>query len=186
MDPCDSDDWSQASVSSRRRRHNETLVCQIGIALRRLVARGYPSADPHTQDLLARDHFITHVGSGDLRVSLRSAKPTTLEAVIDLTTELELIRGLENNHLAQDAKVRGVSEQKTKGDEQIETLLGVVEGLRQEVKSLQSVVQTLKSNPVGSVPVPATVITPSSQPDIAVFRCQPTERAGGCWECGCT
>lgn len=44
----------------------------------------------------AWDHFITHVGSGYLHVSLCSAKPVTLETAINLASELELIRGLEN------------------------------------------------------------------------------------------
>lgn len=185
LDPCDSDDWNRASFSSRRRLHNET-VREFGIALRRLVARAYPSADLNTQDLLARDHFITHVGSGDLRIGLRSAKPVTLEAAINLASELELIRGLENSHLAQDAKVRGISEQKSKGDEQIETLLGVVEGLRQEVKSLQATVQVLKSNPVRPAPVTSTPLPqPANTYGNTTAKRETMELGGRCWECGC-
>lgn len=55
--------------------------------------------------MLACDHFVAHVGSGDLRVTLRSAKPSTLESAINLASELELIRSLEHSHLAPDAKV---------------------------------------------------------------------------------
>ncbi|XP_029914978.1 uncharacterized protein LOC115364535 [Myripristis murdjan] len=188
LDPCDSDDWNRASFSSRRRLHNET-VREFGIALRRLVARAYPSADLNTQDLLARDHFITHVGSGDLRISLRSAKPATLEAAINLASELELIRGLENSHLTQDAKVRGVSEPKSKSDEQMEVLLGVVEGLRQEVKVLQTAVHAFKSNLVHPVPVQAAAPPPPPQavgtPGNVTVKREAMEQRGGCWECGC-
>ena len=188
LDPSDSDDWNRVNFSSRKRLHNES-VRDFGIALRRLVARAYPFADPNTQDLLAKDHFISHVGSGDLRISLRSAKPATLEAAINLASELELIRGLENSHLAQDAKVRGVSEQKTKDNEQVETLLGVVEGLRQEVKSLQAAVQVLKINPTHPASTPLAASAPLPQPANAhsstVANQEVMQRGGGCWECGC-
>ncbi|KAL0153018.1 hypothetical protein M9458_051617, partial [Cirrhinus mrigala] len=65
---------------------------EFGNALRRLVAKSYPVANGETQDLLAREHFIAHVGTGELRIQLRSARPTTLEAAINLAFELELIR----------------------------------------------------------------------------------------------
>ena len=92
------------------------------------------------------------MGSGDLRISLRSAKPATLETAFNLASELGLIRGLENSHLAQDATVRGLLEHKAKDNEQVETLFGMVEVLRQEVKSLQAAVQVLTSNPEPSPP----------------------------------
>lgn len=57
-----------------------------------------------TQDLLAMDHFITHVGCRILHVTLSSAKPATLAAAINLTAELEL----GNGHLAQDSNVWGL------------------------------------------------------------------------------
>lgn len=188
LDPCDSDDWNRANFSSRKRLHNES-VREFGIALRRLVARAYPSADLHTQDLLAKDHFIAYVGSGDLRISLRSAKPATLETAINLASELELIRGLENSHLVQDAKVRGISEHKAKDNEQVETLLGVVEGLRQEVKSLQAAVQVLTSNPVYPASTSVSASVPPRQPvnthGNVVAKREAVQHKGGCWECGC-
>lgn len=185
LDPCDSDDWNRATFSSRRRLHNET-VREFGIALRRLVVKAYPSADIHTQDLLAKDHFVTHVGNGDLRVSLRSAKPATLEDAINLAAELELIRGLERGCTVADAKVRGVGE-KPDGGERVDALLAVVEGLRQEVKSLQTTVQALAdpSKPSrapsssGWNPSPFATKTSSLAPRREV------DPKGGCWECGC-
>ncbi|KAG7999487.1 hypothetical protein GBF38_000196 [Nibea albiflora] len=128
------------------------------------------------------------VSSGDLRISLRSAKPATLETAINLASELELIRGLENN-LVQDAKVRGISEHKAKENEQVETLLGVVEGLRQEVKSLQAAVQVLTSNPVYPASTSVSASVPPRQPvnthgnDVA--KREAVQYKGGCWECGC-
>ena len=53
--------------------HSES-VRDFGAALQRLVTGAYPTADPDTQDLLAGGQFIMRVGSGDLRVSLRSAE----------------------------------------------------------------------------------------------------------------
>lgn len=64
-------------------------------AIRRLVNRTYPSIDLYTQDMLTRDHFILHVGSGDLRMQLHSAKPTGLEEAVGLAVELEMIQELE-------------------------------------------------------------------------------------------
>lgn len=119
-----------------------------------------------------------------MRVSLRSAKPATLEDAINLAAELDLIRGLENGCSTPDARVRGVAE-KSASDEQVDSLLKVVEGLRQEVKSLQTSVQALadptKSAPVppGLGPSPHSVQTRVSTPKYDV------DRKGGCWECGC-
>uniref|UniRef100_A0A1A8LWN4 Retrotransposon gag domain-containing protein n=1 Tax=Nothobranchius pienaari TaxID=704102 RepID=A0A1A8LWN4_9TELE len=67
LDPCDSADWNRAVFSARRRWHNES-VRDFGMALRRAVVKAYPTADPNTQDLLAKDQFIAHVGNGDMRV----------------------------------------------------------------------------------------------------------------------
>lgn len=62
----------------------------FGIALCRLIYKAYPSADNVTRDMFARDHFVEHVGSGDLRIHLRSQKPDTLEQAINIAAELEL------------------------------------------------------------------------------------------------
>ncbi|KAK0132001.1 hypothetical protein N1851_033191 [Merluccius polli] len=132
--PCDSDDSNRASF------------CDFGIALQSLVASAYPTADPNTQDLLARDQFITHVGSRDLWVSLRSAKPVTLEAAINLASKLELIRDLENRHLVPNAKDLVVSEQKPNG-EQIDTLW---KGFSK--RSLQTAVSALGAGQANSAP----------------------------------
>ena len=185
LDPCDSDDWNRANFSSRRRLHNET-VREFGIALRRLVTKAYPSIDLNTQDVLAKDHFIAHVGNGDLRISLRSVKPATLEEAINLAAELELIRGLEGGCSMTDTKVRGVVDKST-SDERMDSLLGVVEGLRQEVKSLQSTVQAM-SHPSKCDPTPTSSVSlPFVRPVQAPtpFK-REAERNKGCWECGCT
>lgn len=184
LDPCDSDDWNRTSFSSRRRLHNET-VREFGISLRRLVMKAYPSVDPNTQDVLAKDHFITHVGNGELRVSLRSAKPRTLEEAINLAAELELIRSLESSCLASDAKVRGVVE-KSASDERIDTLLGVVESLRQEVKSLQTTVQAIADpNKLACTPTPIAAPFSHTVKAPVLPSKRDADRSGGCWECGC-
>uniref|UniRef100_A0A1A7XWF2 CCHC-type domain-containing protein n=2 Tax=Iconisemion striatum TaxID=60296 RepID=A0A1A7XWF2_9TELE len=181
LDPCDSADWNRAVFSARRRLHNES-VREFGMALRRSVVKAYPTADPNTQDLLAKDQFVAHVGNGDLRVSLRSAKPETLEAAINLAAELELIKGLETSSLS-DAKVRGIAE-KGAGDERITSLLGVVEGLRQEVKSLQNVVQTLAVPTASSLNHDSQNVNSQHNGEFLSFKKQ-NDRSGGCWECGC-
>ncbi len=53
--------------------------------------------------------FVAHVGTGELRIQLRSARPATLEAAINLASELELIRELERSQTTSELKVRGVS-----------------------------------------------------------------------------
>ena len=179
LDPCDSDDWNRATFSSRRRLHNETIR-EFGIALRGLVVKAYPSADGHTQDLLAKDHFITHVGSGDLRISLRSAKPVTLEDAINLAAELELIRGLERGCTDSDARVRGVGERHD-GDGRIGALFTIVEDLRKEVESLRALIEPKKSAPV---PPPVPGPPPLSATPTVVSRREADPR-GSCWECGC-
>lgn len=88
LEPCESADWNR--VSSRCRLPNETAQ-EFGNVLRCLIYKAYPLADAGTQDLLERDYFVAHVGSGDMRIHLSSAKPTTLESAINLASELELI-----------------------------------------------------------------------------------------------
>lgn len=80
-------------------------------------------------------------------MQLRTAKPLTLDQAINLASELEFIRSLEHAHLSPDGKVRGVSDIQPTNNSQMEALLGVVEGLRQEVKSLHTAVQTLQTAP---------------------------------------
>ena len=174
LEPCDSADWHRANFLGRRRLHNETIR-EFGTALRRLISKAYPSADNSTRELFARDHFIEHVGKGDLRVNLRSAKPATLEEAINLASELELIRSLEHTHLTTDTQVRGVVE-KSSSEKQMELLLGVVEGLRQEVKVLQQTVQSSQA---------ATNTGRSQGPRGWDSGRAYQGRGEVCWECGC-
>lgn len=189
FEPCDSDDWGRASFTSRRRRPNETAR-EFGNALRRLANRAYPSADDRTRDMLARDQFILHLATGDFRVSLRAAKPKTLEEAIELSSEMELLRDLEQCHVTPEAKVMGVSVGKSSSEEQMGVLLGVVEGLRQDVASLQTTVKNMQLAPRAPKP-----FQPTEHPGGERGRSVPPSGAtsqgyrdngGGCWECGCT
>lgn len=188
FEPCDSNDWSRASFTTRRRMHNETAR-EFGNALRRLAGKAYPTADNNTRDMLAKDHFLTHFASGDFRISLRTAKPNTLEDAINLASEMELLRNLEQTHLMPDAKVRGVIEHKSKSDEQMQMLLGVVEELRQEVKSLRTTVTNIQQSMKNPAPVKHDVGSSRGDLDSLLVQASlnPT-RVGGvsCWECGCT
>lgn len=185
FDPCDSSDWSRAAFTERRRMHNETAR-EFGNALRRLATKAYPSADNGTRDMLARDQFLTHFVAGDFRVSLRRAKPKTLDDAIDLASEIELLKNLEQTHMTSDAKVRGVVEHKPKNDEQMAVMLGMVEELRQEIKSLRTTVSTLQQSMKNST-------SSQSVGELGrdgAFSQRPLTRTGGagggCWECGCT
>ena len=191
FEPCDSDDWGRASFTARRRRPNETAR-EFGNALRRLANRAYPSADDRTRDMLARDQFILHLATGDFRVSLRAAKPRTLEEAIDLSSEMELLRNLElSHHVTPEAKVMGVSNVKSSSEEQMGILLGVVEGLRQDVACLQSAVKNMQLTPKAPHPVQSTDPSggargrTSAPPSGAVSQGY-RDNGGGCWECGCT
>lgn len=183
LDPCNSDDWNRANFLSRRRLPNES-VRDFGIALRRLIYKAYPAADNVTRDMFARDHFVEHVGSGDLRIHLRSQKPGTLEAAINIAAELELIKSLEITQINHDTKVRAVSE-KSPSDKQMELLLTVVEGLRQEVKTLQHTVTSLQP------PIADGIRRNRDEERRRVRqggpeRPVPTSAKDACWECGCT
>ena len=197
FEPCDSDDWGRASFTSRRRHPNETAR-EFGNALRRLANRAYPSADDRTRDMLARDQFILHLATGDFRVSLRAAKPKTLEEAIELSSEMELLRNLEqSHHVTPEAKVMGVSHVKSSSEEQMGILLGVVEGLRQEVVSLQTAVNNMQLTP--KAPNPGPYPEPpvgargpsggardrSSGPSSGAASQRYRDNGGGCWECGC-
>lgn len=179
FDPCESEDWNRASFSSRRRVATESAR-EFGNALRRLVSKAYPSANGATQDLLAREHFVAHVGVGELRIQLRSAKPTTLEAAINLASELELIRDLEHSQITTNAKICGVLS--SSPDPQMTILLQTVEGLRQEVKALKRTVDTLSASPSSNGPISA-VRAPRVGPQVSSRT--PKERSEACWECGC-
>lgn len=187
FEPCDSNDWNRASFTTRRRMHNETAR-EFGNALRRLADKAYPTADNSTRDMLAKDHFLTHFASGDVRITLRTAKPKTLEEAINMASEMELLRNLEQTHLISDAKVRGVIEHKSKSDEQMETLLGVVEELRQEVKSLRATVMNIQQSSKNSVSGKheGGSSRNGSSSLLPQASLNPTRGVGSCWECGCT
>lgn len=187
LEPCCSNEWSRVAFSERRL-PNETGQ-EFGNALRRLVRKAYPSLDDNARDMLARDHFVTHFASGDFRVGLKTAKPKTLESAVNLATEMELLRKLEHSGVVPDARVREVTENKSKVDERLETLLGVVEGLCQEVKTIQSSVQALQrasKTPSPSVPPNAPgVSSVDSRAPFSKSMAQGVPKRGVCWECGC-
>ncbi|KAL2087309.1 hypothetical protein ACEWY4_018368 [Coilia grayii] len=191
FEPCDSTDWSRVEFTGRRRMHNETAR-EFGNALRRLAFKAYPSADNSTRDMLARDQFLTHFATGDFRITLRRAKPNTLEEAIDLAAEIELLKNLEQNHLIGDAKVRGVVvEHEPKSDEQMTVMLGMVEELRQEVKSLRITVNDMQRS-IRNVNASAGQFSrePGFGPRNGASAPEPARRdsraANACWECGCT
>lgn len=146
LEPCHGDEWSRVAFVERRRLPNETAQ-EFGHALRRLVAKAYPSVDDGTRDMLARDQFVTHFTTGDFRISLRAAKSKTLEAATHLAAEMELVMNLEQTHIIPDARVREVRAGTNKAEECFEALLGAVEGLRQEVKTMQSAVHAIQPSP---------------------------------------
>lgn len=186
FEPSDCDDWSRASFTARRRQQNESTR-EFGNALRRLAARAYPSADEVTRDMLARDQFILHVASGTFRINLRAAKPKTLEEAIDLSSEMELLRNLEQTQFTPESKVMGVSVVKSNSEEQMGMLIGMVEELRQEVRGLQSTVASMQL-----AQAPAVPLKPSEDPGRnkrgplrGPNKPRAQDAAGGCWECGC-
>lgn len=190
LEPCRSDEWNRVAFTQRRRLPNETAQ-EFGNALRRLAVQAYPSVDDGTCDMLARDQFITHFAVGDFRISLRAAKPKTLEAAMHLAAEMELLRNLEQTCVAPSAQVRGVAEDTCKTNQRLDALLGVVEGLRQEVKTIQSTVHSLQLAPRAAV---HAGLTPGSQssssapsgpsiPSMSGRRAR--NQTGVCWECGC-
>ena len=188
FEPCDSSDWSRATFIARRRMHNETAR-EFGNDLRRLATKAYPTADDRTRDMLARDQFLTHFATGDFRISLRRSKPNTLEDAIDLASEIELLRNLEQTHLMPDAKVRGVVEHKSKSDAKMEVMMGVVEELRQEVKSLSISVSSIQRSMKNSTSSQLSANPGRDSRDSGLPQGPVTQArgaGGGCWECGCT
>lgn len=193
LEPCESTDWNRVSFSSRKRQPTET-VREFGNALRRLIFKAYPSVDSTTRDLLARDHFIAHIGSADTRIHLRSVKPATLEGAINLASELELIRDLERSVAPPNAKVFGVVNENVGAakEAQIQVLVTMVEGLRQEVKNLQTTVKILQDLTLNTNRSSQQLDTVNrrdirtSKMDSARMDFQNHDRSEACWECGCT
>ena len=98
LGPCNQVDWNRTELHSRERGANE-VARDFGNAIRRLVDRAYPSVNLPTRDMLAKDQYIAKIGSGDIRMQLRSAKPVNLEAAIELASELEQIKTLEKKEI---------------------------------------------------------------------------------------
>lgn len=177
FEPCETAEWNRVSFSSRKRMPNETLR-EFGNALRRLVTKAYFSVGADTQDLLARDHFIAHVGNGETRIRLRSIKPITLEEAINIASEFELIQGLEQCTITPDARVRGLHI--SAAESKVDALTEVVDALRNEVQTLQKSVQQLCE----AVPIlKHSIVEPSTISGVGKRQVQPL--GGGCWECGC-
>lgn len=107
-----------------------------------MVFKAYPRADVDTRDTIACDHFIMHVGSGELRIQLRSAKPRNLEEAINLASEIELIRGLENSTIVPPSEfaIQTVNAPETTAST-VSKVLGIVEGLQKEIYQLKEVNQ---------------------------------------------
>lgn len=194
LEPCESTDWNRVSFSSRKRQPNET-VREFGNALRRLISKAYPAVDGATRDLLARDHFIAHIGCADTRIHLRSVKPVTLEGAINMASELELIRNLERNTALPNAKVCGVVNENVgpARDGQIQAVVGMLEGLRQEVKTLQSTVKMLQNQVTMNSSSLSSQFdhmnrrdTKNLKSDSLQLGPQNRDRTEACWECGCT
>lgn len=181
FEPCETAEWNRVSFSSRKRMPNETLR-EFGNALRRLATKAYPSVGSDTQDLLARDHFITHVGNGETRMRLRSVKPITLEEAINIAVEFELIQGLEQCTVPSDARIRGL--QMSVAESKVDALTGVVDALRNEVQTLQkSVQQLLEAVPSLKAAPPVSNVEQPIISSAGNRQVQPL--GGGCWECGC-
>ena len=127
-----------------------------------------------------------------MRFQLRSAKPPTLEEAINIATELELIRDLERTEIKTESKVMGVSGRPVAEKSQMGVLLGVVEGLRQEMKNLQATVSGMKNSQAntrqnltqGNHPTLRSGQLNSPRTDFMQNR-NSGERGEGCWECGC-
>lgn len=177
FEPCETAEWNRVSFSTRKRMPNETLR-EFGNALRRLATKAYSSVGADTQDLLARDHFIAHVGNGETRIRLRSVKPITLEEAINIASEYELIQGLEQCTITSDARVRELHI--SAAESKVDALTEVVDALRNEVQTLKKSVQQLCE----AVPtLRNSSVEPLSLSGVGRRQGQPL--GGGCWECGC-
>lgn len=117
-------------------------------------------------------------GVGELRIQLRSVKPATLEAAINLASELELIRDLEQSQTSANAKIHGVLS--SPPDPQMTILLQTVESLRQEVKTLKVTVDKLSASQINN-----TLAGRGQRGGPQVPSLTPRERTDACWECGC-
>ena len=109
--------WNRAQLQDRSKKAGETAR-DFGNVIRRLVDTAYPTVDIATRDMMAKDQYVAKIGSGDVRVQLRSRKPANLEAAINLAAELEHIKTLEEKEtvaaiqmLSVGSEGRGVTHQ---------------------------------------------------------------------------
>ncbi|KAL7877231.1 hypothetical protein SRHO_G00038740 [Serrasalmus rhombeus] len=147
-------------------------ACDFGNRVRRLAQSAYPGVDGAVVDMLAKDHFVTNVGKGDVRMQLRAAKPRSLEDAITLATELEVLRELEKGEMSAEARVRGVQV-----DREPQVPAAFLTDVLKAIDQLTKEVQELKDDRRGS-----TSSIPVQQP----FRPRVASDPSGkrCWRCG--
>ena len=93
----------KAQLKSRQRKHNESLP-ELAQALRRLIARSYPSAPLALRETLARDHFIDALLDMETRLRLKQNGPVNLDEAVRMAIELEAFQQAENERFSGKTK----------------------------------------------------------------------------------
>ena len=181
LGPSEQVDWNRAQLHSRQRTQGESArdFCNT---LRRLVEKAYPSVDFNTRDMLAKDQFIAKVGSGDVRVQLRSAKPGNLETAMDLASEFEQIKSLEKKETVAALKMfsaEGPPDGITPG-----AMFTELRKLQEEVCALRSLVNPSGMNVANHGGQQR--VNPGGRGRGGRWRPEGEGPSRACWECGCT
>lgn len=146
----------------------------FGNVIQRLVDKAYPSVDLPTRDMLAKNQYIAKIGSGDIRMQLRSAKPINLEAAIELASELEQIKTLKKK---ETVAVLNVFSDEAQANATAPSMQAELHKLQQEVCELRAMAN--RPN-IGRD-------TRSNFPPPSRGWGRPTSDvlSRACWECGC-
>lgn len=131
--------------------------------------------------MLAKDQFIAKIGSGDIRMQLRNAKPSTLDAAMDLASEFEHIKALEKKETV--AALNMFSGEGPSDGITANAVFTELRKLQEEVCALRTLVNPSNINS-----------TKFDRPSRSNFsgrgrgnrRRSESEGPRACWECGCT
>ena len=77
-----------AEFQQRRKRRNEDWA-SFGEDLKTVVEKAYPMLQAEAQELLALNHFLTSIDNPQLAFGVRQRAPTTVDAAVAATLELE-------------------------------------------------------------------------------------------------
>lgn len=127
----------RSRLQTRVRGRNESIA-ELANAIRKLTRQAYPGAQSSLIDILSLDHFIDALTDSEIKLRLREARPTNLNAAETLAVRLESYR-LADSQRTKSVRIAEID----KSSSSIESVKSDLDGLKRSVTSLAASVDKL-------------------------------------------